>query len=143
MLKRLLCSVTLPLALAAGGCDDPIGDSAGGEPVLETSSGDATYYADIFEGRKTASGIPFRQNELVAAHRAYPFGTVLRVTNERNDRSVVVRVVDRGPFGTSANKKRTVIDLSRRAAEALDFIREGRATVRVDVLEWGEGLPSS
>ena len=108
--------------------------------VLETIAGEATYYADIFEGRTTASGIPFRQHQLVAAHRDYPFGTVLRVINEENDQSVNVRVVDRGPFGSHDNQERTVIDLSRRAAERLDFIAEGRVTVTVEVLEWGEGV---
>lgn len=108
--------------------------------VLESVSGGATFYADKFEGRRTASGIPFRQNQMVAAHPSYPFGTVLRVTNERNGKSVNVRVVDRGPFGAAAKKHATVVDLSRRAAEQLDFIRAGRAQVRVEVLEWGDGL---
>ncbi len=106
------------------------------EEVLETVTGEATFYADKFEGRRTASGIPFRQNQMVAAHRGFPFGTVLRVTNTRNDRSVNVRVVDRGPFST----ERTIIDLSRRAAQELGYIQAGRAPVEVEVLEWGEGV---
>jgi rare lipoprotein A len=109
--------------------------------VLETVRGEATFYANTFEGRRTASGIPFRQNQLVAAHRAYPFGTLLRVTNLRNDRSVNVRVVDRGPHGATAHARNTIIDLSRRAAERLGYISAGRAQVRVEVLEWGKGLP--
>jgi rare lipoprotein A len=109
------------------------------DEVLETVTGSATFYANKFEGRRTASGIPFRQNQMVAAHRGYPFGTILRVTNLRNDRSVNVRVVDRGPFGASAARG-TIIDLSRRAAENLDFISAGRAQVRVEVLEWGRGI---
>jgi rare lipoprotein A len=106
--------------------------------VLEQVTGGATFYADYFEGRRTASGIPFRQNQMVAAHRAYPFGTLLRVTNLRNDRSVNVKVVDRGPFGAAA--RRPVIDLSRRAAQQLGFIDAGRAQVRIEVLEWGTGV---
>jgi rare lipoprotein A len=109
-------------------------------PVLQTATGGATFYANKFEGRRTASGIPFRQNQLVAAHRSFPFGTVLRVTNLRNDRSVNVRVVDRGPFGSQANRQRTMIDLSRRAANQLGFVDAGRAEVRVEVLEWGQGV---
>lgn len=116
----------------AAGADDPA------QEPLESVTGQATFYADRFEGRRTASGIPFRQTEMVAAHRAYPFGTVLRVTNLSNDRSVTVRVVDRGPFGATARARRTIIDLSRRAAEQLGFIEAGRAPVRVDVLEWGD-----
>lgn len=108
--------------------------------VLETITGEATFYAQKFEGRRTASGIPFRQNQMVAAHRAYPFGTVLRVTNTGNDRSVTVRVVDRGPFGSSARAQRTVLDLSTRAAEQLGYIQAGRAQVRVEVLQWGRGV---
>jgi rare lipoprotein A len=109
--------------------------------VLRTVTGDATFYADHFEGRRTASGIPFRQNQMVAAHRGFPFGTLLRVTNLANGRTANVRVVDRGPFGAGAKAERTVIDLSRRAAQQLGYIDAGRAQVRVQVLEWGEGLP--
>jgi rare lipoprotein A len=108
--------------------------------VLQSARGGATFYADLFEGRRTASGIPFRQNQMVAAHRSYPFGTILRVTNLSNQRAVNLRVVDRGPFGSTGNQERTIIDLSRRAATELGFIDAGRADVRVEVLEWGEGV---
>lgn len=111
--------------------------------ALETSEGEATFYADSFEGRRTASGIPFRQNQFVAAHRGFPFGTLLRVTNLSNDRTVNVRVVDRGPHGSRAQARNTIIDLSRRAAEALDYTSQGRTPVRVEVIEWGDGLPQS
>lgn len=109
-------------------------------PVLERVRGEATFYADQFEGRRTASGIPFRQNQMVAAHPAYPFGTLLRVTNLRNDRSVNVRVVDRGPFGGAARARNTILDLSRRAAERLDYVAQGRTPIQVEVLEWGSGV---
>jgi rare lipoprotein A len=107
--------------------------------VLQTVTGQATFYANYFEGRRTASGIPFRQNQMVAAHRSFPFGTVLRVTNTRNNQSVNVRVVDRGPFGGQG----TIIDLSRRAAGELGFIQAGRTPVRVEVLEWGSGATTA
>lgn len=110
------------------------------QQVLETITGEATFYAQKFEGRRTASGIPFRQNQMVAAHRGYPFGTLLRVTNLANDQAVNVRVVDRGPFGSSARARRTVLDLSRRAAERLGYTQQGRASVKVEVLEWGRGI---
>jgi rare lipoprotein A len=112
------------------------------ERVLKRVTGPATFYADKFEGRRTASGIPFRQNQMVAAHRAYPFGTVLRVTNLRNNQSVNVRVVDRGPFATPRGAQRPVIDLSRRAAQQLGIIQAGRAQVQIEVLEWGAGVPT-
>ena len=120
-----------------GDVPDRVATSAS-DRVLQSARGGATFYADYFEGRRTASGIPFRQNQMVAAHRSYPFGTILRVTNTANDRSVNVRVVDRGPFGTAA--KRPIIDLSRRAASELGYIQAGRAQVVVEVLEWGTGV---
>jgi rare lipoprotein A len=121
---------------------EPSSDADGiPEGVLEAAEGEATFYADSFEGRRTASGIPFRQNQFVAAHRGFPFGTLLRVTNLRNDRTVNVRVVDRGPHGSRAEARGTIIDLSRRAAETLDYVSDGRTPVRVEVLEWGDGIP--
>ncbi len=112
---------------------------ARGQPpeVLETVRGEATFYADYFHLRRTASGEIFDQRKMVAAHRRYPFGTVLRVTNTANDSSVVVRVVDRGPFAPG-RRMPAVLDLSRSAAERLDFIPQGRAIVRLEVLEWGD-----
>ncbi len=111
--------------------------------VIRSVRGEATYYADKFEGRETASGTIFRQDDLVAAHRGFPFGTLLRVTNTRNDRSVEVRVVDRGPWGARAAARNTIIDLSRRAARQLGYIHQGRAQVRIDVLEWGPGTDAN
>jgi rare lipoprotein A len=113
-----------------------------GDQALEEVTGEASFYADHFEGRRTASGVPFRQNQMVAAHRAYPFGTVLRVTNLRNDRAVNVKVVDRGPFGAAASARNTILDLSRRAADELGYVQAGRTPVKVEVLQWGEGLPT-
>lgn len=108
-----------------------------GDAPLATDFGEATYYADFFHGRTAASGLTFRNDELYAAHRTYPFGTVVRVTNLANQKNVLVLLIDRGPNGTSERARRTIIDLSRRAAEILDFVADGRIRVRVDVLEWG------
>lgn len=113
------------------------------ETALESQQGEATYYADVLNLKLTASGEPLDQNKMVAAHRRYPFGTILRVTNLANQRSVKVRVIDRGPFGPAKKAKDKVIDLSRRAAEELGFIAEGRALVQVDVLRMGDGLTAS
>lgn len=110
------------------------------EPLpLETAEGEATYYASKFDGRRSASGVVFRNSKAYAAHRTYPFGTVVRVTNLVNGRSVIVEVIDRGPHGSSARAKRTIIDLSQSVARELDFMRAGRVPVRVEVLEWGAG----
>lgn len=107
-------------------------------PVLDVRRGEATYYHDALHGRTTASGVPYDRNALVAAHRSLPFGTLLRVTNTENGREVLVRVVDRGPFAPG-HRAPAILDLSRRAAGKLDFIRQGRALVRAEVLEWGDG----
>lgn len=70
----------------------------------------ASYYADKFHGRKTASGALFDMNKYTAAHKKFPFGTKLKVTNEVNGKSVIVEVTDRGPFVKSRE-----IDLSKKA----------------------------
>jgi rare lipoprotein A len=100
-------------------------------------SGTASYYADRFHGRKTASGRPYFKEAKTAAHRSLPLGTWVRVSNERNGNSVVVQVTDRGPF--SGNR---VIDLSYAAAADLDMLHQGIAPVRLDVLpEFPPALP--
>lgn len=102
------------------------------EVVLSTVTGEASYYHDSLAGNTTASGVPYDPSELVAAHPRLPFGTVLRVTNLRNEREVRVRVVDRGPFARGR-----ILDLSRRAAEQIGMIRSGHAPVRIEVLSHG------
>ena len=88
--------------------------------------GKASFYARSFAGRKTASGERLHNDSLTCAHRTYPFGTLLKVTNPANGRSVVVRVTDRGPF-----VRGRIIDLSWRAAKELDIISQGVAVVSV------------
>lgn len=101
--------------------------------VLATQTGAASYYASSLAGRPTASGAPYDPSAFMAAHREYPFGTVLRVTNPANGRAVVVVVLDRGPFVAGR-----IVDLSRVAAEKIDMIRQGVVQVVVEVLEWGK-----
>lgn len=91
-----------------------------------TEKGKASYYADKFEGRKTASGTIFHQNRLTAAHRTLPFGTKVKVTNIANGRSVKVKITDRGPFSEAR-----IIDLSRKAAKKIGMINTGVASVEV------------
>lgn len=102
--------------------------------VLLTLEGVASYYADDFHGKQAANGERFDMNALTAAHRTFPFGTEVRVTNLANSKSVVVRINDRGPF-----KEGRLIDLSLRAAKDLDMIGAGTAKVRLEVLRWGDG----
>lgn len=92
----------------------------------KAETGDATYYARKFHNRKTASGEIYNRNEMVCAHKKYPFGTLLRVKNKANDKEVIVRVVDRGP-----HIKKRIIDLSFAAAQAIDMIRQGVALVEI------------
>ena len=98
---------------------------------LVVMEGGASYYSDARAGRPTASGAPYRPTELIAAHRALPFGTRLRVTNLENDQSVEVRVIDRGPVVGGR-----IIDLSRSAAERIGMIRAGHVRVRIEVLSY-------
>jgi len=90
--------------------------------------GQASYYGDKFNGRRTASGEVFDNKKMTAAHRTHPFGTQLKVTNLKNNKSVVVTVNDRGPF-----KAGRVIDVSKEAANQLDFVIAGIADVKVEI----------
>jgi rare lipoprotein A len=123
-------SVTVAITLAL----QPIMSTA--ESALQTESGKASYYGKRFHGKKTASGERFDQKALVAAHPSWSFGTLVRVTNKENGRSVTVRVVDRGP-AKKARRRGVIIDLSAKAARSLDFHEQGIAPVRLEVLEWG------
>jgi len=98
-------------------------------------AGVATYYAEEFHGRKTASGEVYDMHDLTAAHRTLPFNTKLRVTNVANGKSVVVRVNDRGPF-----KDNRVIDLSYEAAKHIGLVTDGTARVELEVIELGDSL---
>lgn len=77
---------------------------------LHKKNAHASYYADRFTGRKTASGKIFNNQKYTAAHRKFPFGTKLRITNEANGKSVIVEVTDRGPFTKGKD-----IDLTKKA----------------------------
>lgn len=101
--------------------------------ALARYSGEATYYGDALNGRRTASGEPFDPTRFTAAHRTLPFGTVVRVVCPKSHRAVYVRINDRGPFGD----RRRIIDLSRAAAERLDMVRLGVANVRLEVVAFG------
>jgi rare lipoprotein A len=98
------------------------------EPGYE-QTGTASWYGPQFHGQRTASGEVFDQEALTAAHPTLPLNGLLQVTNLANGREVIVRVNDRGPFVGER-----LIDLSHGAAQALDFVREGRAQVHVRYL---------
>lgn len=91
-----------------------------------TQRGKASYYADKFNGRKTASGERFRNSKLTAAHKTIPFGTKVTVTNLRNGKKVKVKINDRGPFVAGR-----IIDLSKKAARRIDMVNEGVGEVKI------------
>lgn len=104
-----------------------------GEDALYVEEGIASYYADKFHGRPTASGEIFDMNRPSAAHKELPLGTVVRVQNLQNGKSIVLRINDRGPF-----VKGRIIDVSLAAAQELDFVESGTVPVRLEVLQWGK-----
>ncbi|WP_459206648.1 septal ring lytic transglycosylase RlpA family protein [Pseudomonas sp. MLB6B] len=114
----------LPLVVLLSGCA-----SHNVAPRSYDDTGMASYYGARHQGKRTASGEPFNPYALTAAHRKLPFGSRLRVTNLANQRSVVVRINDRGP-----HRRGRLIDLSRGAAEKIGMLRSGTARVRVQGL---------
>jgi rare lipoprotein A len=86
--------------------------------------GHASYYANKFQGRKTSSGEIFSNNKFTAAHSSLPFGTIVRVTNLDNDSIVYVKINDRLP-----KKATRLLDLTKKAAKDLNFIRKGTTQV--------------
>jgi rare lipoprotein A len=103
-------------------------------PAISTLEGEASYYSDKLTGHRTASGERYRPGALTAAHRNLPLGTVLRVTRSDGKRSVIVRINDRGPYGSD----RRILDLSRAAFERLGTLRAGVLDVRAEVVAYGQ-----
>jgi rare lipoprotein A len=105
--------------------------------ILETQTGLASYYHPSLDGLETASGIPYDNDALMAAHPSYPLGTLVRVTNlEKQGAIVELRITDRGPTGENVAEG-VMIDLSGEAARQMDMLEEGRVQVRIEVLDWG------
>lgn len=123
--KGLLLSLCLLLAA----CSSRYDESHGGSWRGYSETGYASYYADRYHGKKTASGELYRNNLNSAAHMELPFGSTVRVTNLANGKSVVVKVNDRGAF-----KNGRIIDLSKSAFSAIGNIRDGIIKVKVEVL---------
>ncbi|QEE48901.1 septal ring lytic transglycosylase RlpA family protein [Flavobacterium alkalisoli] len=120
--KKVSVSGSLPAAL-----NDTV------VPVLKMYKTDvlATYYHDKFNGRKTTSGERFDNTKYTAAHKSLPFGTVVRVTNEKNGKFVDVKINDRGPFS-----KTLEIDLTKKAfMEIVSNKNSGTAKVKIEIIE--------
>ena len=103
----------------------PVSRGGASSPMIGTAS----YYAHKYHGRTTASGEVFDMHKMTAAHRTLPFGVKVRVTNLTNNRSIVVRINDRGPF-----VRGRIIDLSLAAAQRLDFVTAGLTQVKIEIL---------
>ncbi len=104
--------------------------TATAQKTKEAQYGNAVLYSKNLCGRATANGSKLDCNALTAAHRKLPFGTKIRVTNLKTDKSVVVKINDRGPYS-----KKDILDLSPKAAKMIGLtLRNGRIQVRLDVL---------
>jgi rare lipoprotein A len=138
--RRIHWGAAAVVAIAIAATFGSRGQSGNAASTIEPTvlRGDATYLADFFHGRESASGEVFDQRKMVAAHRSLPFGSRVRVTNLKNGRSVSVRIVDRGPYGRNF-REGTIIDLSKAAAKQLQMLRDGQVRVRVVVLSIGDG----
>jgi len=97
--------------------------------IYSQQTGGASYYGNRFHGGRTANGKTYHRDSLTCAHRTYSFGTLLKVRNLRNNKEVIVKVTDRGPF-----IRGRIIDLSYAAAKQIDFI--GHGTARVEVTKY-------
>lgn len=100
--------------------------------------GIASWYGRDFHGKKTANGERYNMYGMTAAHKTLPLGTMVRVTNKSNGRSIVVRINDRGPF---VNKR--IIDLTKTGAQKLDMLKAGTAPVRIEALGGSSSVKTS
>lgn len=98
--------------------------------ITSTTTGVASYYAKRFNGRRTSSGEIFNHQKLTCAHKTLPFGTVLVLTNLRNNKKVTVKVNDRLP-----QKSKRTVDLTLKAAKELDFITKGLTKVKIEIVK--------
>jgi rare lipoprotein A len=144
-----LGALLLVVSIGAGAGREPIGSASdrnqsmqgksNEEPILTSRSvprksfqmGRASWYGEQYDGKTTASGEPFDMFDLTAAHATLPLGTLVRVTNLSNGKTVIVRVNDRGPFVNGR-----IIDVSYHAARVLDFVKQGVQGVRLDFEEY-------
>jgi rare lipoprotein A len=128
------CAGKAPLPAAQAVPEGPAPASAAAPALapeqVYRETGTASWYGRELQGRRMADGVTFDMEGLSAAHRILPLGTVIRVTNLDNYKTINVRVSDRGPFVRSR-----IIELSYGAAKELEFVRQGTARVRIETLE--------
>ena len=95
--------------------------------------GISSFYAEDFHGKLTANGEVYDMYGLTAAHKTLPLNTIVRVTNISNNKSLILRINDRGPY-----VKGRILDCSYGAAKKLGFVNDGTADVKIKVIEWGD-----
>ncbi len=133
--RRLQAVVVLVILFAVGcaGTSVRMINNTGRNQRYSVEKGIASWYGKDHAGRLTANGETFNPRRLTAAHKTLPFDTIVRVTNLKNNRQVVVRINDRGPY-----VERRIIDLSRRAAKKVDMLEDGIVPARVEILKYPE-----
>lgn len=133
MRAAVLLAVSLLILSSACLESRPVYNGGGTGPVAAISGfsqrGEASYYGAGFQGRPTANGETFDTRQLTCAHRTLPFDTILRVRNLANDKTVMVRVNDRGPYVGGR-----IVDLTEAAAERIDMKKSGVARVELTVV---------
>jgi rare lipoprotein A len=135
MTRTLLIVIT---AILFTSCSSAVRFSSGSTSKYEDNNsevvtvmyGKASYYGSEFEGNSTSNGDTFSNREYTAAHKSFPFGSLVKVTNLSNNKTVIVRVNDRGPFVAGR-----IIDLTKKAAEELDMIKAGVVEVKIELLK--------
>jgi len=125
--KILSCILFFSMVLVACHRHNIPAASLPGEGRIVSETGKASFYGNEFDGKKTANGETFHQSQFTAAHKHLPFGTMVKVTNLVNNKSVIVRINDRGPYAAGR-----IIDLSKAAAKQIDMIAAG--VVKVEIL---------
>ena len=95
--------------------------------------GVSSFYAEDFHGKLTANGEVYDMYGLTAAHKTLPLNTIVRVTNIENNKSLILRINDRGPY-----VKGRILDCSYGAAKKLEFVNQGTTKVKIEVIEWGD-----
>ncbi len=124
MMKKII-SVLIALVVLVSSCHRKRVPSSSVE-VSGSETGMASFYAESYNGKKTANGETYRSSALTAAHKTLPFGTKVKVTNLANGKTVKVRVNDRGPFIAGR-----IIDLTRKAAKKIDMVNAGVVKVKI------------
>jgi rare lipoprotein A len=128
---RNLPGIVLLLSLVAVACGPRPYTRSDRSYARLSDVGYASFYGSGFHGRRTASGERYNRNALTAAHPSLPFGSLVKVTNQDNGRSVVVRINDRGPVEGDR-----IIDVSRAAAQRLGMLQAGVVLVRLEIVRW-------